>query len=148
MCPMFWAEIARANNRGSIVVFYAFAHTFGSFIAGFVTYATQTRTTEAAWRIPIAVMFAFPCLVLGFSWYLPESPRWLVRRNERDKAVKALQFLQGARPGYDADREATLLQASLEEDQANKGRWRDIFKQPSAVCIPLPMFVTCKAFIG
>lgn len=72
--PMFQAEISPAAIRGIVVINYLFNHVFGSFIMSCITYKTADLKTDMSWKIPIAVMFVIPCLVLLLSWFLPESP--------------------------------------------------------------------------
>jgi MFS family permease len=69
---------------------YQFCITIGILIAGLVVYATQNRLDTGSYRIPIGVQFLW-ALILGTGLiFLPESPRYFVRKGELEKAAKAL----------------------------------------------------------
>lgn len=133
LAPMFIAEIVPPQIRGATVVTYVFSHIFGSFICALIANATQNYPGNSAWQIPLLSCFAFPLFTLVFCWLIPESPRWLVRRNKKAEAIKWLQKLNGSKAGYDAEQEATLLQMAVERDNESKGRWIDLFKGSNRV---------------
>lgn len=129
LTPMYLAEIVPAPVRGFVVGTYVSSHVTGSFLVAVITYVTGNRTDNLSWKIPIAVMFAFPALTLLLCWLVPESPRWLVRRGKIQRAQRTLKQLSGSRPDYSPEREIELLQESLEES-TTKGSWRDLFRGP------------------
>ncbi|KAL1840291.1 hypothetical protein VTK73DRAFT_3799 [Phialemonium thermophilum] len=109
LVPMYSAEIAPAPMRGALVGLFVFAHQFGAFLCSFVTYrSSQHEGSDYAWQLPIAVGFLFPGLMFLVGWFLPESPRWLVRRNRHAKATEALRWLHRGTPDFDADAEVRL----------------------------------------
>ncbi|PWY88302.1 aldehyde dehydrogenase [Aspergillus heteromorphus CBS 117.55] len=127
LVPMFLAEISPTIVRGATVVVYVFAHMFGSFICAIITYETAKLDNNSAWKIPIGVMWAFPCLILLFCWLVPESPRWLVRKNKTQEAAKQLAYLYKGQD-FDVDGEVALLQASIEADAQTKGSWVELLQ--------------------
>lgn len=53
-----------------------------------------TGQSDAAWRVPFALQI-FPAVVLGVGMiFFPESPRFYVMRNKKDKAINALATLR------------------------------------------------------
>lgn len=131
---MFQAEIAPPAIRGTVVVSYFFNHVFGSFIMSCITYKTSQWDTDACWKVPIAVLFIIPSLVLLLAWRLPESPRWLARKGRDEDAVKQLKFLYGSNPDYHAEKELDLLKASIElEDSIQRGSWADLWRGTNRV---------------
>ena len=48
--------------------------------------------------------------------YLPESPRWYLRKGKKDKARKALSWLNGSAMGYNLDRELAVMEYELHGD--------------------------------
>lgn len=136
LVPMFLAEISPAGLRGAIVVIYVFAHIFGSLICSFITLVTAKYEGDASWKIPLASMFAFPAFVLLFSWFIPESPRWLVRKGQNESALKHLRWLRGSRfSEEDSQVEVHALQESIERDREIKGKWGDFLKGPNRVSL-------------
>jgi MFS family permease len=55
-----------------------------------VVYATQNRLDTGSYRIPIGVQFLW-ALILGIGLiFLPESPRYFIKKGELEKAAIAL----------------------------------------------------------
>ncbi|GKZ46649.1 hypothetical protein AbraIFM66951_009787 [Aspergillus brasiliensis] len=127
LVPMFLGEISPSVVRGATVVVYVFAHIFGSFICAIITYETAKLEGNVAWKIPIGVMWTFPCLILLCSWLVPESPRWLVRKNKIQAATKQLEYLNKGRD-IDVAGEVAFLQASIEENAQTKGSWAELLQ--------------------
>ncbi|GKZ53135.1 hypothetical protein AnigIFM49718_005716 [Aspergillus niger] len=127
LVPMFLAEISPSVVRGATVVIYVFAHMFGSFICAIITYETAKLEGNVAWKIPIGVMWAFPCFNLLCSWLVPESPRWLVRKNKIQAATKQLEYLNKGKDIDVAD-EVAFLQASVEANAQTKGSWAELLQ--------------------
>jgi sugar porter (SP) family MFS transporter len=87
---LYISEIAPKKVRGALVSGYQFCITLGILIAGLVVYATQNRLDTGSYRIPIGVQFLW-ALILGTGLiFLPESPRYYVRKGELEKAGIAL----------------------------------------------------------
>ncbi|KAF5342615.1 hypothetical protein D9611_001585 [Ephemerocybe angulata] len=98
--PLYNAEIAPPEVRGSLVGLQQLAITFGIMVSFWIDYGTNyiggtdEHQHEAAWRIPLALQLV-PAVVLGVGiLFMPFSPRWLVNQ-ERDE--EALQVLSSAR---------------------------------------------------
>jgi MFS transporter, SP family, sugar:H+ symporter len=95
MVPLYQSECVPARRRGTIVSCYQFAITFGLLIGQIVITFTEGKTSSASYRIPIALQFVWST-VLGFGMLLlPETPRFLIRANRWDEAVKAKSRLSG-----------------------------------------------------
>ncbi|HWW64974.1 MAG TPA: MFS transporter [Sphingomonadaceae bacterium] len=92
-------EIAPTATRGRFFGTFQFLMTIGFGLAAL----------SSAWLIPAfgwRIMFALgaaPLFLLPFTQVLPESPRWLARRGEADRAAASLKRLGGSEiPGPDA----------------------------------------------
>ncbi|KAF9048607.1 general substrate transporter [Panaeolus papilionaceus] len=110
--PLYNAEIAPPEVRGSLVALQQLAITFGILISFWIDFGTNyiggtgPGQHEAAWRIPLALQLV-PALVLGVGiLFMPFSPRWLVN-NGRD--AEALQVLSSAR-GLPEDSEIVQIE--------------------------------------
>lgn len=87
---LYMSEIAPKKVRGALVAGYQFCITIGILLAGLVVYATQNRLDTGSYRIPIGVQFLW-ALILGVGLiFLPESPRYYVRKGNLEKAAIAL----------------------------------------------------------
>jgi hypothetical protein len=92
-----------------------------------VVYATKGRGDTGAYRIPIAIQFAW-ALVLGLGLMaLPDSPRYFVKRGKLEKATDALRRLRG----QPADSE--YIQVELAEIVANEEYERSLIPDTSFI---------------
>lgn len=74
---------------------YQFCITIGILLANCVVYATQNRDDTGSYRIPIAIQFLW-AIILGTGLvFLPESPRFLVKKGRVDNAARALARVRG-----------------------------------------------------
>ncbi|ERT00673.1 hypothetical protein HMPREF1624_01903 [Sporothrix schenckii ATCC 58251] len=130
LIPMYLAEIVPGPVRGSVIAFYMIFSYSGSVTAALATFFCSRAYVDDArqYRIPFALMWITPAVCLSLCWVLPESPRWLVRKGRMDDAARALRRLNGTKNGYSPEEEAKLLLASIEEDAATQGAWRDLFR--------------------
>ncbi|CAK5261934.1 unnamed protein product [Mycena citricolor] len=96
LVPMYQSECAPKQIRGLIVGLYQFAITIGALLAAIVSNATKNRADHNAWRIPIALQFAWALILSGGMAMLPESPRYLMYKNRVPEARKSMARLASA----------------------------------------------------
>jgi sugar porter (SP) family MFS transporter len=94
--PLYNAEIAPPEVRGSLVALQQLAITFGILISFWIDYGTNyiggtgDGQHEAAWRIPLGLQLV-PAIILGIGiLFMPFSPRWLVNQGRDDEALEVL----------------------------------------------------------
>lgn len=93
--------------------------------------AYATELTSKGWIIPQAVQFLPAVMILLLIWFTPESPRWLVLKDRKDEALKALNRL---RSQTDVDHALTKLEVDTINQSLNEaggrdqGRWIDLFR--------------------
>ncbi|KAF2720112.1 putative transporter [Polychaeton citri CBS 116435] len=92
---LFMSEIAPRKVRGALVSGYQFCITIGILLASCVDYSTQNRTDSGSYRIPIAIQFLWALILAGGIAWLPESPRYFVKRGKIAQAMKSLSSLRG-----------------------------------------------------
>jgi len=89
LSPMYISEIAPAAIRGRLVAMNQLTVVLGILITNLVNY-TLRNTGIDAWRY----MFGFGVIPSGLffagAWFLPESPRWLLRNNLEARAENVL----------------------------------------------------------
>ncbi|KAK5796521.1 hypothetical protein VI817_005806 [Penicillium citrinum] len=112
--PMYQSETLPKWIRGAVVGCYQLCITIGLFLAAIVNYATQHRNDSGSYRIPLAIQFAWALILAGGLLFLPETPRFLIKKGKDDQALKSLVFLRRLQPD-DPD-----IVAELEE---LKGNW-------------------------
>ncbi len=88
MIPVYISEIAPARSRGASASLFQLMITIGVLAASIVSYVLSF---SGAWRWMFAIG-VFPALVmLAGAFFLPESPRWLIRQGREQDARAVLQ---------------------------------------------------------
>lgn len=89
--PALLSELAIPRLRGTLVSFFNPFWYLGSIIVAWTCFGTSHMdpTSTWNWRIPSLLQALIPCCVLPLTYWLPESPRWLVHvgRVEEAKAI-------------------------------------------------------------
>lgn len=93
---------------------YQFCITIGILLASCVVYATHLRTDTGAYRIPIGIQFAWGLILGGGLMFLPDSPRYFVKRGRLEAATAALSRLRGQ------PQDSEYIQIELAEIVANE----------------------------
>ncbi|KAG5800522.1 hypothetical protein H9Q69_000409 [Fusarium xylarioides] len=92
--PLYQSETAPKWVRGAIVGSYQWAITIGLLLAAVVNNATSKRDDSGSYRIPIALQLAWSLILFTGLLFLPETPRFLVKKSQLDKAAKSLSRLR------------------------------------------------------
>lgn len=92
---LYMAEIAPRQIRGSVVSAYQFFVTIGLMLASVVTYTTQHFDNRVSYRLPIGIQFIWAGILLLGLLFLPETPRYFVKKGRLDKAAHSLARLRG-----------------------------------------------------
>jgi sugar porter (SP) family MFS transporter len=130
LVPMYQSECAPKWIRGAVVGMYQWAITIGILLAAVINNATQFREDHSSYRIPIAVQFIWAVILSAGMLYLPESPRWLIKRGKDKDAAKALGRLLSLPPDDPAvEMELDDIRANLEQEQkVGESTYLDCFK--------------------
>ncbi|RMZ82236.1 hypothetical protein DV738_g1779, partial [Chaetothyriales sp. CBS 135597] len=92
---LYMSEICPRKVRGALVAGYQFCITIGLLLASVVVYATKDRKDTGNYRIPIAIQFAWGGILGGGLFFLPDSPRYFVKKGLLEQASKSLARLRG-----------------------------------------------------
>jgi SP family xylose:H+ symportor-like MFS transporter len=95
LCPMYIAEISPASVRGRNVAINQLTVVIGILVTNLVNYFLADTGPDAwRWMFGLGVV---PSLIFLFGViYLPESPRWLVKDGQIERAQKVLLKLGSA----------------------------------------------------
>ncbi|KAG6208990.1 hypothetical protein E4U35_007804 [Claviceps purpurea] len=132
---LYMSEICPRKVRGALVAGYQFCITIGIMLASIVVYATKDIDNTGAYRIPIAIQFPW-ALILGIGLlFLPDSPRYFVKKGKIQQAINALSRVRGQPPNSE------YVQSEIAEIVANEeyeralipsttwfGSWANCFK--------------------
>ncbi|TPX17355.1 uncharacterized protein E0L32_012184 [Thyridium curvatum] len=132
MVPLYQSETAPKWIRGVIVGAYQWAITIGLLLAAIVNNATSKRNDTGSYRIPISIQLAWSLILFGGMLILPETPRYLIKKDNIDKAAKSLSKIRRLPVDHPAVRaELAEIQANHEfEMQQGEGTYLDCFKPP------------------
>jgi SP family galactose:H+ symporter-like MFS transporter len=90
--PLYLAEVAPENIRGSMISLYQLMITAGILIA----FLSNTAFSYyEAWRWMLGIIAIPGVLFLIGVFALPDSPRWLIMAGRREEAIKVLHKLRG-----------------------------------------------------
>ena len=91
--PMYIAEIAPAKWRGRLVGLFQFNVVFGILLAYFSNYAIGLANFGAAeWRWKLGVSGIPAALFMLMLFFIPRSPRWLVKKRRAPEAREVLRL--------------------------------------------------------
>ncbi|KAK3441702.1 hypothetical protein EUGRSUZ_B02020 [Eucalyptus grandis] len=119
--PVYIAEITPKNVRGAFASFIHCVSACGFSLAYFVG-------TIVSWRT-LALIGGIPCVIPIFSLYfIPESPRWLVKVGREQEFEAALQRLRGK--SADISQEAADISVYTETfERQSHSRFLDVFQR-------------------
>ncbi|EAU33734.1 conserved hypothetical protein [Aspergillus terreus NIH2624] len=101
--PLYNAELAPPEIRGSLVAVQQLAITFGIMVSFWIGYGTNyiggtgDGQSIAAWEIPVCIQI-LPALILaaGMLMFMPQSPRHLMNCGREEECLQTLARLREA----------------------------------------------------
>lgn len=94
LSPLYIAEVTPSHIRGRMVAINQLTIVIGILVTNLINYSLRDSGTEAwRWMFGLGVIPS-SLFILGVLW-LPESPRWLLQVEKRDKAQKILNKIGG-----------------------------------------------------
>ncbi len=146
--PALLHEIAHPRLRATLgASYYAFAYMGGVF-AAWICFGGLYIPSTWSWRFPTLFQFAGPLVVILILIDVPESPRYLIRKGQEDKAVAILAKHHANRRADDklVLHEVAEIKAALAAEEANKQTsYLDFFRTPAN---RRRLFVVCVISIG
>lgn len=131
MAPTYTSEITHNSLRGTLEVLNNLGFLSGQFFANGVMDAMSTRTDVYAYKIPFAVQWIWPVVVLSLIKFAPESPYWLVRHGKLDQARAALKRLSTKQVSDEAIEQRLMFirqTDTLEREMEQSSSYLDIFR--------------------
>ena len=134
--PLYASETAPTSLRGRFVSSYQLAITIGIFVAYGVDWAL---TNSESWRGMLGASAVPALLLLLVAWPLRDTPRWYMKRGEREKAGEALSRIRAPEEvGPELDATERVLS---DTEQAS---WKEVFakdlRRPLWIAIGLAVF--------
>ncbi len=130
VCPMYIAEITPSSIRGRLVTFYQLAIVSGLLLAYLSNYLLLNSGINN-WRWMFSSQTIPSLLFFGGLVFVPESPRWLIKKNRHAMAEGILRKIGGK---DFAKQEADNIEASFNHevkekisDLFSKKHWHIVF---------------------
>jgi MFS transporter, SP family, sugar:H+ symporter len=122
--PVYQSEITPRKLRGLVVGTYHLALVFGGLIINCIGSGTQQIQSNASWMIPFGLYYTIPSLVVTATWFIPESPRWLIMKDRNEEAKHNLTLLRrGAFTEEEIESEFQLMVAGIHAEQDKAGSY-------------------------
>ncbi|KAI4923572.1 uncharacterized protein J4E92_007546 [Alternaria infectoria] len=90
---VYICEIAPSRNRGKFVSLPQFGAALGVCVGYFSCYGSIHINGNMSWRLPYILQAALSMVWAAGSFFLPESPRWLILHGQRLRAMQELKKL-------------------------------------------------------
>jgi sugar porter (SP) family MFS transporter len=95
--PMYISEISPAASRGRLVALFQFNIVSGILIA-FVSNYLLFDVSPEAWRWMLGIQAIPSLLYFALVFTVPESPRWLIKQGQNEKALDILKSIGEPEP--------------------------------------------------
>lgn len=122
IAPVYIAEIAPADKRGSLVSLNQLMIVIGISASFFSNYFLLDLG-EHNWRYMLGVQIVPALLYFTLLWFVPESPRWLLLKGKDEAALQVLRRVAGEQA---AQENLQQIQRSLTMKAVSRG-FRGLF---------------------
>lgn len=130
--PLLCAEIAHPQDRAILTTFMGCSYSVGSFLASWITLGTLKIPSNWAWRVPSLLQCWASIVVLCVIYWIPESPRFHMNKDNYDAALKTLAYYHGEGDENDpfVQLEFTEIKTAflLDREHKTNSRWVDFLK--------------------
>ncbi|KAF8268265.1 general substrate transporter [Lactarius quietus] len=144
--PILQCEIAPGHARGLFVCIEYLCLNAGFAVSAWVGYAFFFVPSEISWRGPYLVQAILAAVLFAWTFFLPETPRWLIKNGFEMEGLATLADLHGTGDIYDPAIQASYAEiaATLErEKMLGEATWGQLFKQYTRRTV---IGITCQLF--
>ncbi|PCH34606.1 general substrate transporter [Wolfiporia cocos MD-104 SS10] len=130
--PMYQAETAPSQIRGTLTATYQLFITFGILVAYCISIGARDISGSGSWRTVVGISFVWPTILGVGILFMPESPRWLTKQGRIDEARLSLAASRGL-PAAEAEnhfvinRELEEMREAVEYERKVAAGWLDCF---------------------
>jgi len=114
--PLYISEASPARIRGALVSTNGLLITGGQFLSYLINLAFTKTPGTWRWMLGVAGVPAVVQFILMLM--LPESPRWLYRKDRKEEAAEILRKIY---PSHEVEKEIEALRLSIEAEIAEEG---------------------------
>ncbi|KAF9888866.1 hypothetical protein FE257_008235 [Aspergillus nanangensis] len=125
LTPIYISELSPPAIRGRLVGIYDLGWQLGGMVGFWINFGVSDTLPEGykQWIIPFAVqLIPSGLLLIGCSFFIRESPRWLFSRGRREEAMQSLCWIRQL-PESDVYimEEVAAINGALEDQNAKIG---------------------------
>ncbi|CAM1501292.1 Fc.00g104540.m01.CDS01 [Cosmosporella sp. VM-42] len=136
-CPCLVSELAYPTHRGVATAIFGPSWYAGATIAAWVSYGTNSmgESSSWAWRLPSLLQAFLPCVQLIGTFFIPESPRYLVDAGREEEAKDVLMKYHAGNDPANAplvNLELNEMKIAIAHDKASQEvSWASFFRTKS-----------------
>ncbi|KAB8261662.1 general substrate transporter [Aspergillus pseudonomiae] len=125
------SEVCPIALRAYLTTYVNLCWVLGQLLASGVLKGLANRTDQWAYRIPFALQWVWPVPIFIGVFLAPESPWWLVRKDRREDAVKAVKRLTSGTADFNAEETVSMIvyTDALERRAETGTSYLDCFKK-------------------
>jgi SP family sugar:H+ symporter-like MFS transporter len=130
LVPMYQSECSPKSIRGAVVGLYQWGITIGILLANIFNNATKNRPNHSSYRIPVAIQLIWAAILAFGMIFLPESPRWLIKKHRDADAAHSLSRLTSLhREDPEVTAELDEIRLNLkQEEELGESTYLDCFR--------------------
>ncbi|KAJ6003491.1 Major facilitator superfamily domain general substrate transporter [Penicillium sp. IBT 35674x] len=130
--PTYLAEISPLSIRGTLINCYQFSVSVGAVLVTTMNWGMHLRTDQWAYRLVLLIQILVPIFYIIGSFFVPESPRWLIGNGQFADAEKELRLLRKDTSTQVIEREVQLIIAAEEDNKRQfSGSWMECIRGPN-----------------
>ncbi|KAL6927292.1 hypothetical protein ACO0SA_003590 [Hanseniaspora valbyensis] len=144
VCVAFIGELSPPDIRSLTVALYQLMVTFGIFLGYLINFGTnKDYSNSAQWRIPLGLCFLWALMLIGALFFVPESARYFVEKNNLEAARDSLATCNKmSRDDIAITKELDVIVAAVEAERlAGNASFRELFQTKNKVFQRLVMGV-------
>ena len=112
------SEVCPVQLRAYLTTYVNLCWVFGQLIGSGVLRAMVNNTSANAYRIPFAIQWMWPPLLIVGIYFAPESPWWLVRHGKIEEAKKSVLRLTSTHDNnFDVDNTVAMMEHTNEVEK-------------------------------
>lgn len=132
--PVYVSENCPPRTRGRVAGLFQEFLVIGSTFAYWLDYGVSLHIPQSTkqWRVPVAIQLIPGGLMLVGLCFLKESPRWLMKKQRADEALRSLAYIRNEPADSDeVQKELSEIRAAIEEEVAlTEGvTWKECLKK-------------------
>jgi MFS family permease len=130
LVPMYQSECSPKWIRGAVVSCYQWAITIGLLLAACANEGQKDKPDASGYRLVISIQFIWAAILAGGMCFLPESPRYLIKKGQYDLARRNLgRVLRADVDSAEVKAEYDEIEANLRHEQSvGQTSYLDCFK--------------------